>query len=70
MEKAEAIAEYDARNSDELSVQIGESVEIIDKEFDSSGLWKVIIQEYMRGRVSYSVYGCANALWIIKSVSL
>ena len=43
MEKAEVIAEYDARSSNELSVRIGEGVEIIDKEIDSSGLWKVII---------------------------
>ena len=65
MEKAEVIAEYNAKSSNELSVRIGERVEIIDKKFDSSGLWKVIIQEYMRGRVSYSVYyGCANTLRI------
>ena len=42
MEKAEVITEYDARSSNELSVRIGESVEIIDKKIDSSGLWKVI----------------------------
>ena len=43
MEKAEVITEYDAKSSVELSVRIGESVEIIDKEIDSSRLWKVII---------------------------
>ena len=38
MEKAEVIA---AKSSDELSVRTGESVEINNKEIDSSGLWKV-----------------------------
>ena len=40
---AEVITDYDAKSSDKLSVRVGETVEIIDKEIDSSGLWKVII---------------------------
>ena len=41
MDKAEVIADYDAKSTDELTVRIGETVEIIDKEMDSSGWWKV-----------------------------
>ena len=43
MEKAEVIANYDAINPNELTVRVGESVEIIDKEMDSNGWWKVRI---------------------------
>ena len=41
MEKAEVIADYDAKSADELTVRVGEIVEITDKEKDSSGWWKV-----------------------------
>jgi hypothetical protein len=41
MEKAEVIADYDAKSADELTVRVGETVEITDKEKDSSGWWKV-----------------------------
>lgn len=41
MEKAEVVADYDAKSADELTVQVGETVEITDKEKDSSGWWKV-----------------------------
>ena len=43
MEKAEVVTDYDAKSSDELTVQVGETVEIIDKEKDSDGWWKVRI---------------------------
>ena len=41
VEKAEVIADYDAKSSDELTVRVGETVEITDKEKDSTGWWKV-----------------------------
>ena len=43
VEKAEVITDYDAKNSDELTVQVGETVELIDQEKDSDGWWKVRI---------------------------
>ena len=39
--KAEVIADYDAKSADELTVRVGETIEITDKEKDSSGWWKV-----------------------------
>ena len=42
-ENAEVITDYYAKSSDELIVRIGETVEIIDKEMDSDGWWKVRI---------------------------
>ena len=38
---AEVVADYDAKSADELTVRVGETVEITDKEKDSSGWWKV-----------------------------
>ena len=35
------VADYDAKSADELTVRIGETVEIADKEKDSTGWWKV-----------------------------
>lgn len=43
------IAGYEAKYSDELNVQIGESVKIIDKELDSTGRWKVILSVVLAG---------------------
>ena len=42
-EKAEVITDYDAKNSDELTVHVGETVELIDQEKDLDGWWKVRI---------------------------
>ena len=41
VERAEVITDYDAKSSDELTVRVGETVEIADKERDSTGWWKV-----------------------------
>ena len=35
------VADYDAKSADELTVRVGETIEITDKERDSSGWWKV-----------------------------
>ena len=40
-EMAEVITNYDAVSIDELTVRVGDIVEIIDKEKDSIGWWKV-----------------------------
>lgn len=51
-EKAEVITNYDAINPNELTVRVGENVEIIDKEMDSSGWWKVRIINMVLYRVT------------------
>ena len=43
VENAEVIADYDAKSFDELIIRVGETVELIDKEMDSDGRWKVRI---------------------------
>ena len=41
IEKAEVIVDYDAENSNELTVRVGEIVEVINKNVDQDGWWKV-----------------------------
>ena len=41
VEKAKVIIDYDAKTPDQLTIQVGETVEIIDKQIDSGGWWKV-----------------------------
>ena len=48
-EKAEVITNYDAKHPDGLSVRVGEIVEIVDKELDSDGWWKVGIINMIYG---------------------
>ena len=52
VEKAEVITDYDAKSPDELTIRIGESVEIVNKKLDSDGWWKVRIFNMVWYRVT------------------
>ena len=41
VEKAKVITNYDAKHANELTIRVGELMEIVDKELDSDGWWKV-----------------------------
>lgn len=41
IEKAKVIFEYDADNPDELTIRVGEIVEIVNKNTDNDGWWEV-----------------------------
>ena len=51
-EKAEVITNYGAKRPDGLTVRVGEIVEIVDKELDSDGWWKVSIINMIWYRVA------------------
>ena len=55
VEKAEVITNYDAKRPDGLTVQVGEIVEIVDKELDSDGWWKVRIINMIWYRVTNTI---------------
>ena len=40
-EKAKVTFEYKAENDDELTINVGEMVEVLDKNTDQDGWWKV-----------------------------
>ena len=41
VEKAKVTFEYDADNADELTIRVGEIVEIVNKNTDNDGWWEV-----------------------------
>ena len=41
VEKAKVIFEYEADNPDELTIKVGEIVEIVNKNTDNDGWWEV-----------------------------
>ena len=54
MEKAVIIKDYKAVSLDELTVRAGDFVEIIDKEKDSIGWWKVYkYKSHLHRKVAY-----------------
>ena len=63
LEKAEVITNYDAKRPDGLTVQVGEIVEIVDKELDSDGWWKVGIINMIWYRVTNTICCALHILY-------
>ena len=45
VEKAKVTFEYDADNPDELTIRVGEIVEIVNKNTENDGWWEVSLSE-------------------------
>ena len=63
MEKAEVITNYDSKRPDGLTVQVGEIVEIVNKELDSDEWWKVGIINMIWYRVTNTICCALHILY-------
>ena len=63
LEKAEVITNYDAERPDGLTIRVGETVEIIDKELDPDGWWKVGIINMIWYRVTNTICCALHILY-------
>ena len=63
VEKAEVIINYEAKRPDGLTVRAGETVEIVNKELDSDGWWKVGIINMIWYRVTNTICSALHTLY-------
>ena len=47
VEQAKVTFDYDADNEDELTIRVGEVVDIVSKDVDQDGWWEVLSVTYI-----------------------
>ena len=48
VERAKVTFDYDADNDDELTIKVGEIVDIVNKDIEQDGWWEVSLSETVR----------------------
>ena len=60
IEKAKVTFEYEADNEDELTIKVGDMVEIVNKDTDNDGWWEV--GDVLRCHGYQAYLGCRGTL--------